>query len=42
MSTHTRYNERKRLASHLAATLSYLWVKTLVSIVLGTRLGLKA
>ena len=36
---HTRRSERQRLASHLAVTVSYLWVKALVSLVLGTLLG---
>jgi hypothetical protein len=35
----TRRNERQRLASHLAATVSYLWVKGLLSLLLGTLLG---
>ena len=35
----TRRNERQRLASHLAATVSYLWVTGLVSLVLGALRG---
>jgi hypothetical protein len=31
-----RYSERNRLASHLAATLSYLWIKALLRL---TRAG---
>lgn len=35
----TRQSERDQLASHLAATISYLWFKALVSILLGSMLS---
>ena len=35
----TRQAESRRLASHLAATVSYLWIKSLLTIMLGALLG---
>lgn len=35
----TRQSERNRLAAHLAATVSYLWVKALFSMTLGMLMG---
>ena len=37
--TRTRRSERQRLASHLAATVSYLWVRALLAIMFGIILG---
>jgi hypothetical protein len=36
----TRRDERKQLASHLMATLSYLWIHALLSLALGALLGI--
>jgi hypothetical protein len=35
----TRQSERDQLASHLVATVSYLWFQALVSILLGSMLS---
>jgi hypothetical protein len=39
MSMNTRQSERNRLAAHLVASVSYLWVKTLLTIMFGAILG---
>jgi hypothetical protein len=39
LAIRTRSSERQRLASHLAATVSYLWVKALLTVVFGAMLG---
>ena len=39
MSMNTRQSERNRLAAHLAASLSYLWLKTLLAVKFGMILG---
>jgi hypothetical protein len=39
MSINTRQSERNRLAAHLAASVSYLWLKTLLAVMFGMMLG---